>query len=628
MTLAVFRPMLDHEFLKYDDDTYVTDNRHIQSPLNGQALGWAFTTGYGSNWHPLTWLSHMLDFQLFELNPRGHHLISLVLHTANAVLMLLVLRRMTSALWPSALVAALFAWHPLHIESVAWVAERKDVLSTFFWLLTMWFYVRYAQRRKPAPYLLALAFFVLGLMTKPMLVTLPFVLLLLDYWPLQRMHFDKWSSVTPSGNHRNNVLSLLWEKTPFFVGAFASGIITFLVQRSGGAMATIEVYSMKTRIANALVAYVGYIAKMCWPSRLAVLYPHPGNNLPVAKVALCAALLLLLTICFVILSRRRKYLAVGWLWYLGTLVPVIGLVQVGVQGLADRYSYMPLTGLFIIIVWGIRDLSANLPYRRIILSILAIAVLSGLTFCTHLQLRYWKNSLTLFERTLDVTSDNYLMHNNYANLLGDLGRTEEAIAHFQQSLKLRPDSPHIHTNVANLLWQLGRGNEAVEHYHRALSLKPDFAPAHYNSGVALAGQGKHEQAIAAYRQAVRFQPDYVEALSNLGFELAQQGKYDQAVNYYNQAIEFDPDNVIAQGRLGLALAALGRLDEAIKQFRLVLVARPDDVEMYCNLGILLQRQGKIAEAIGQYRQALQIDPASAKAKRCLEAAMARQVEGN
>lgn len=609
-TLAVFAQVHNFDFVKYDDDTYVTDNRHVQSPFSRQAVRWAFTTGCASNWHPLTWLSHMLDCQLFGLDARGHHLMNLFFHTVNTLLLFAVLKRMTTALWPSAFVAALFALHPLHIESVAWVAERKDVLSSFFWFLTMWSYIRYAERRCAARYISTLVFFVLGLMAKPMLVTLPFVLLLLDYWPLGRL--------------QRPVLHVVAEKLPFFAFSAVSSAITFLIQRSGGAMAAFEVYSVKTRIANTVVSYANYITDMLWPSRLAVLYPHPGSGIPIAKVIICVLGLLFISICFIYVGRRHRYLTFGWLWYLGTLIPVIGLVQVGAQARADRYTYIPLTGLFIIIAWGVRELTNRLPYRKIILTVSSSVVLCALAVCTWGQLGYWKNSVTLFERTLDVTSNNYIMHNNYANILFELNRIEEAVEHYNRSLELKPNFAKIHNNLGNALAKLDRSEEAINHYNQALNLKPDYAVAHYNLARALAGAGKNDQAIAEYRTALQFKPDYIEALSNLGFELAKQGNFEQAVEYYNKTIELDQQNIIAHGRLALALAAVGKTNEAIKQCRIVLAARPYDVEMYRNLGILLEQQGKSAEAIEQYRKALKVNPDDSKTRNLLQAALAKK----
>ena len=625
-TLAVYWPVKNHEFIKYDDDKYITDNRNVQSGLNPESIRWAFTTGHASNWHPVTWMSHELDCQIFDLNAGAHHMVNVFFHIMNTLLLFVVLKRMTKAIWPSAFVAALFGLHPLHVESVAWAAERKDVLSTFFWMLTMWAYVRYAEHPKVTRYLLALLFFVIGLMAKPMLVTLPFVLLLLDYWPLERMRFGKLINEEKQKNpiQQKPVLHLLIEKIPFIFFSIVSSVVTFIVQHRTGAVQTIEAIDIKSRVGNAVVAYIGYIEKMIWPDNLAVLYPHPGGSLSMSKVAGCGLLLILLSACFIFLARRHKYLIVGWLWYIGTLVPVIGLVQVGVQAMADRYTYIPMTGLFIIIAWGASDLFRSLPYRKFILGFCAVAILSAITVKTSQQLKYWQNSETLFQHTLSVTKNNYVMQNNYANYLMSMGKLNDAVEHFNESLKIKPRAAKVHNNLGNALSKLGKIDDATEQYRTALSLEPDFSDAHYNLAIVLSKQNKIEEAIKEYRQSLRLDPGNVDALSNLGFELAQQGKNEEAIELYNKALAIEPENIITHGRLGLALAAAGKIDEAIQEFRIVLKARPDDAEMRCNLGILLEKEGKTAEAIEQYRLALQIAPDFEKVRTLLEKTLEKE----
>jgi tetratricopeptide (TPR) repeat protein len=610
-TFGLYIPVLNYKFVKYDDCDYVTDNFHIQQGLNRQSLKWAFTTCRQANWHPVTWISHIIDFQLFGLRAGPHHLVNVLLHCANTVLLFLALKRMTGAVWPSAFVAALFAVHPLHVESVAWIAERKDVLSTFFWLLTMLAYSRYVLRPRIAGYLLVLLFFVLGLMSKPMLVTLPFVLLLLDYWPLERFGKIKTGRI-------------ILEKLPLFFLSGASSVITFIVQRSAGAMTDIESLSFKTRFANAIISYVAYTGKMFWPTKLAVLYPHPAGTIPLIKAVLCGAVLLLVTGVFYDFARSKKYLIVGWLWYLGTLVPVIGLVQVGSQAMADRYTYIPLTGLFIIIAWGVNDFAGWIPYKKIFLSLSAVVVLALFAICTRMQLNYWKNSFALFERALNVTGNNWLIHNNYANLLSDEGRYEEALVYFNKALKIKPYSAEVHINLANTLMDLGRIDEAIEHYEKALKFRPDLADGHYNLAVALAKKGDIESAINAYHKTLSFDENHKDALSNLGFLLAQQGHFAQAVQSYQEAIKLRPDDVIAHGRLGLALAELGETDRAIEQFQYVLKYRKDDVEMHCNLGVLLEKKGELTSAIEHYLIALEVEPDNERAARLLKNALSKQ----
>jgi len=632
VTFAVYWPVHKYEFVKYDDDTYVTNNRQVQSGLNWESIRWAFTTGHGSNWHPLTWLSHMLDCQLFGLKPGAHHIINVLLHIANTLLLFIVLRRMTGALWASGFVAAVFGLHPLHVESVAWVAERKDVLSTFFWLLTMLAYVHYVEKPKLGRYSVTLVLFALGLMAKPMLVTLPFALLLLDYWPLERLQLSKvpggddlHKSKMQASNRQVSILRLVVEKLPFFALSAISSVITFIVQCKGGAVPTMEALGLKSRFCNAIVSYVTYIVKMIWPSRLGVLYPHPAGGLSTTTVVICGLLLVLVTVCFIYLARWRKYPAAGWFWYMGTLVPVIGLVQVGVQARADRYTYIPLTGLFIIIAWGLPELLAKWRYRKPILALSAAAVLTGAAVSTSVQLRYWKNSITLFAHTLDVTERNWVMHSNYAGVLDDAGQIHKAIEHFNKALKIKPNSAEVHTNLGNALSELGKVDDAIKHYKKAVKLEPNFAEGRYNLAVALAKLKQFDEAIAEYRKAVRLDPKNLDALNNLAYLLDnKKGQFEEAIKLYEKAIALEPGNIIAHGRLGLALAKVNRIDEAIKEFRIVLSARPNDVEMHCNVGLLLERQNKITDAIRHYRRALQIKPDDAKARKCLQSALAKQ----
>jgi tetratricopeptide (TPR) repeat protein len=629
VTLIVYLPVRNHEFVRYDDDVYVTKNPNVQSGLTSQNIKWAFTTGHASNWHPLTWLSHQLDCALFNGNSGAHHLVNVFFHAANTVLLLIVLNRLTRRFWPSAFVAALFALHPLHVESVAWVAERKDVLSMMFWLLTMLAYTRYAERPSAGHYLLTLIFFALGLMSKPMLVTLPFVLLLLDYWPLDRIR---------------NLKNVVFEKIPFFLLSVISSIITYTVQQKGGAIAVI---SLNERLANALCSYLAYIGRMFWPSDLAVLYPHPAGGITTFKVVLCAIVIVLVTILIIYFGRRHKYLIVGWLWFLGTLVPVIGIVQVGAQALADRYTYVPLIGLFVIIAFAAADLFPKISFRKIILATLAGVILLTFAIVTTTQLSYWKNSISLFEHTIAVTENNNVILNNYANLLSSLGRSAQAVEYLERVAKASPDSHQIRNNLGGALKKLGRPDEAIEQYKIALKLNPAFDMARYNLGVALFDKGDYDAAIEQFKiylgpdaslidtnliqdteisstkdklkKILRSKPDAGNAFSHIGFALVQKGNPAEAVRYYNIALQFDPDDVISHGRLALALATLGRIDEAIDQCRIVLSARPDDAEMHTNLGILFETKGQINQSVESYKKALQIDPNTPKARDRLDA---------
>jgi tetratricopeptide (TPR) repeat protein len=603
ITFAVYWPVHSHEFVRYDDDTYVTHNPNVKSGLSWQGIKWAFTTGYASNWHPLTWLSHQLDYTLFAGNSAAHHLVNVLFHAANTLLLFIVLSRMTKSLWPGAFVAALFALHPLHVESVAWVAERKDILSTLFWLLTMLSYARYAERPSAGRYILTLVFFILGLLSKPMLVTLPFILILLDYWPLKRFLNSQFS-----------ILNSVLEKVPFIFLAAISSIVTFVVQQKGGAMSTIHAIPLHDRVTNAISSYLVYIGKMVWPARLAVLYPYPFTPIATARAVIYAIILILITIFLIYYGRKYRYLLVGWLWYVITLVPVIGLVQVGAQAMADRYTYVSLTGLFIIISFGAADLLKSNPLRKFALTASALAVLFGCTLVTSAQLKYWKNGLSLFGHTLAVTKDNYVILNNYANTLTDLGRPAESIKYFVDAIKFMPRSSDVRNNYANALRELGKPSEAIEQYKVALQLNPSSVMPHYNLAVALTDVGDYNQAIEQYQITVKLKPDFEEAYCNLGWLLFRNRQSNQAIEYYNKALRLSPNNILVHGRLALALASVGRVDEAIEHCRVVLAARPNDVEMYTNLGVLLEAKGQIEQAIQSYHKALQIDPNFLKAR--------------
>lgn len=563
---AAFWQVGNHEFLQYDDVQYVTENQHVQAGLTGAGVVWAFTTTLAGNWHPLTWISHMLDCQLYGLNPRGHHLTNLLLHLVNSLLLFLVLQRMTGAYWRSGFVAALFGLHPLHVESVAWVAERKDVLSTLFWMLTMWAYVRYTERPGISRYALALCTYALGLLAKPMLVSLPFVLLLLDYWPLGRI----WLNL-PTGDfrildyipardrpQRSLILRPVWEKIPFFVLTVASCIVTFVVQHMAGATESIDLFPVKVRIANALVSYVDYIVKMLWPARLGAFYPHPGANLPMWQIFGATFLLIAISIVVMRAAKRYPYLAMGWLWYLGILVPVIGLVQVGGQAMADRYTYVPLVGLFVMISWGIADFLGDWRYGRIVLPVFAGLLISALMAITWFQMGKWRNSATLFEHTLRVTKNNNIMHNNLGGILTQQGRFAEAAVHYAKAIQIQPKHIKARNNLAVALVHLGKIDEAIVHYRKVLELAPNHAGAHNNLGNALIMQGKLDEGKAEFSAALEINPNYAEPHNNLGVILAREGRLNEAITHFSKALRINPSYVQAQKNLRLASQQAGK----------------------------------------------------------------------
>ncbi len=606
ITIAVYWQTRNHEFVSYDDDAYVIENPQVQAGLTRQSIIWSFTTTHVANWHPLTWLSHMMDCQLYDLNPSGHHLTNVLFHLVNTVLLFLLLNRSTGASWRSGFVAALFAVHPLHVESVAWVAERKDVLCTLFWLLTMWTYIYYVEKPRLHRYLLTLLTLGLGLMAKPMLVTLPFVLLLLDYWPLGRFQAgpagsnDQAQVQLPLSSVKTTMPSsrLIWEKAPFFVVSLASCVVTFLVQQKGGAVETVADFPLTIRIGNALVSYVSYMGKMIWPQSLAVFYPHPGTSLPRWQPVAAGLLLIFITIGVIRAGRKRAYLTVGWLWYLGTLVPVIGLVQVGAQALADRYTYVPLIGLFIMISWFIPDLLSAWRHRGILLGGAAVTLVSALMVCTWMQLQHWKNDLTLFEHALKVTANNYLAHDSLGNALAEQGKLDQAITHYNAALRINPNSLNTHNNLGVAFLEGGDIDKALTHYYAALRLKSDSAETHNNLGVAFFSMGQLNKAISHYLTAIELDPTFGKAYNNLGNVLFQQGKLDEAIIQYHKALEIKTNYPEAHNNLGAALAQQGKLNEAIIQFEKALWLKPDYAQARKNLELALQQAGKKMERRG------------------------------
>jgi len=521
LVLAVFvayEPVRHNDFVEYDDNTYVTKNPNVNAGLTSKSVIWAFTEYYAANWHPLTWLSHALDCKIYGLKPLGHHITSVLLHIATTLLLLWVLLRMTSVLWRSAFVAALFALHPVHVESVAWAAERKDVLSAFFWMLTILAYIRYVERANIKSYLVVLLCFALGLLSKPMVVTLSFVLLLLDYWPLKRFK-----------NFKSSILNLLLEKIPFFALSAASSIITFVVQQRSQAVAALEVWPMKARIINALGCYLNYVVKMAWPTGLAVLYPAPK------EMRIDSALLTIMAVAVLLIvwARGRGWLTVGLLWYLGVLIPVIGLVHVGAQIMADRYTYLPSIGIFIIVAWGAAEVFSKWRYHKPVMTAAAAAILVAFTVMTRVQVGYWQDSFTLFERAIAVTKNNFIMQNNLGGLLAQKGRYDEALAHFRESARISPNYTSARQNICLMLVNQKRFDDAITCLAEALQERPDWPDIHemYNNlGWAYEQKGNLQLAELNYRKALIFKSDYPPAIANLASLLKKQGKLPDQPN--------------------------------------------------------------------------------------------------
>ena len=529
-TFTVFWQSTGHEFIVYDDGVYVRENLHVNTGLTYRNMLWAFTTIEASNWHPLTWWSHMLDCQIYGLNPKGHHLTNVLFHTANTLLLWYLLFSATRKYWQSLFVAALFALHPLHVESVAWIAERKDLLSTSFMFGTLILYTRYTKTPRPLLYILALVLYVFGLMSKPMLVTLPFVMLLWDFWPLGRLRLraPRKEGSMPDQTSTPNLLNLIFEKLPFFALSLLSSIVTYYAQAHGASIAGAHAVSFTFRLVNALVSYAKYIQNMVWPAHLAVIYPLLG---PPTWVQAAISGLILLGISLTIYRRARvnPFLMMGWLWYLGTLVPVIGLVQVGRQTMADRYTYIPLIGLFIMISWGIPALTGSLRYRRTIITAMALLVVIGSSVCTWIQLRYWKNDITLFSHAIQAVENNYVAHMNLGLAFFQRDNTEEAIRQYFKALSLRPNTDDLCFYLGLAFGVQGNLNESITFFTRAIEINPKFADAHYNLGVALARQGRLDEGIRHFTRALQIDPALMEARKAL--DTAMRLKSEQSLQH-------------------------------------------------------------------------------------------------
>jgi tetratricopeptide (TPR) repeat protein len=554
VTWLVFGQSLRHDFINYDDPRYVYENTKITGGLSISGIDWAFTHIHSLNWHPLTTISHMLDCQLYGLKAGWHHFTNVLLHALGAVLLFLALQQMTGAVWRSAFVAAVFAIHPLRVESVAWIAERKDVLSGVFFMLTLLAYIYYVRVPRVRRYLLVLFLFACGLMSKPMLVTLPFVLLLLDYWPLDRINGQLWKRVAA--------------KIPLMALSVVSSVITFLIQK--GAVGRTEELPILERINNAIVSYVLYIWQMLWPMNLAVFYPHPENRLPLWEIVLCLLFLLSITVAAIALRKRMPYLITGWFWYLGMLVPVIGVVQVGWQGRADRYTYLPQIGLYIALTWAVTDLIGSYRYRHAILSTAGVLVITALSLCAWVQTSYWRDSETLFKHALAVTTNNDVAQNNLGIVFLGQGKLDEAISLLQSASDLRPDNTPAHENLAKALLQKGRVADALVHYRKLLELQPDNMEVHNIVGTVLVQQGDVEEGVEEWQKVLSVDPENGNALSNLAWVFATSPDQSirngaKAVQLAEQAVRISGSRIAILFRtLAAAYAEDGRFSEAIQ----------------------------------------------------------------
>jgi tetratricopeptide (TPR) repeat protein len=563
ITVLVYSPVRHVGWVVFDDPDYV-GNAHVQAGLSWDGVKWAFTTWQASNWHPLTWLSHMLDASLFGPNPGAQHLVNVLFHAANAVLLFLFLYRATEKLWAAALVAALFAWHPMHVESVAWLSERKDVLSTFFGLLTLIAYLKYVHSPQSKTwYIWTLVFFILSLIGKPMLVTLPFLMLLLDFWPLGRTRWCRVSDadVTQHGSPRQseaeagtrNTSALLIEKLPFFALTLASCIVTFFAQRAE-AVVSLEQRPFGMRVANAVVAYAEYLGKIFCPVNLAVLYPLP-HQIPSWQVALAAIILIVISWAAWRMRKRWPYLLVGWLWFLGTLVPVIGLVQVGGQAMADRYSYVPSIGIFVMLVYGLNELVMRARVPIAMISTATAAVLLANIVLTEYQLGFWQNSLALFHHTIDVTGDNPIAHINLGVALEQEDEQQKALAEYRKAIELDPNRFQAHNNLANLLSSMSWRDAALGEYQEALRLNPNAALTHANYGTQLSEMGRFDEAMREYTKAARLAPEDARPPYLMGKACLRHGQSAEAVKHFRDALRLDPNDFQTLTWLARVLAA-------------------------------------------------------------------------
>ncbi len=553
VTLAVFWQVNHYDFINIDDNIYVTGNSHIQSGITLDGFRWAFSSTYAEFWHPLTWLSLMFDYQLYGLNAGGYHLTNLILHILSALLLFWLFNRMTGTIWRSAFVAAIFALHPLHVESVAWIAERKDVLSVFFWMLTLCLYVYYTEKPVIKRYLPVMFFFACGLMSKPLVVTLPVIMILLDYWPLRRFESQKLEgnpTIVVTGVVTGKVLlKSLWEKIPFFILSAVFSIITLYAQLNPSVKH--YQFSLSSRLANAPVSFMTYLEKTFVPNHMAVFYPFTFQ-LPAWQVWGSVFLILFISIVVIISMRRLPYLFTGWFWYAITLLPVIGIIPVGGFSMADRYTYLPLIGITVMLAWGIPSLIKSEDMRKKILFPAAMAFLAILTFLTWQQCGYWKNSIDLFNHTLQVTKDNYVAHNNLALALLAQGRTQEAIDHYNKAIHLRSDDINIYSNRGNAYAKLGQRQRAIEDYNEAISLKPDYATAYINRGNVYNELGQYKMAIEDFNKAVRLRPDYADtAYNSRGSVYYKLGQYQMAIEDFTNAIRLRPDNADAYNNRGI-----------------------------------------------------------------------------
>jgi len=594
---AAYAQVYDFQFVNYDDQDYVTENLHVRDGLTASGIAWAFKSTEYANWLPLTWLSHMLDVELYGLNSGRHHLTSVAIHAVTTLLLFALFKKITGDRWPSAFVAFLFGLHPLHVESVSWIAERKDVLCGFFYIATLWAYVLWVERRNAVRYAAIITLFACGIMAKPMIVTLPFVALLLDRWPLRR--FSKQAVV---------------EKIPLFALSAVACVIAYVVQQHGGAVNTLAEIPFGLRLENAVVSYFTYALEFFLPIPLAVFYPFPQA---IKASSFIEDIIMLAAITLA--AFRSLPVRIGWLWYLGTLVPVIGLVKIGLQSHADRYTYIPLIGLSIAVAWGVQSFVRRHPWATVPVAIWACATCAG----TFFQVSTWRNSTTLFEHAIAVTNGNYVAQNNLGVALRHAGKRSDALIHFEEALRLRPQYPEAQTNVGEALLSAGRLDEAIPHIEEALRLDPRLPEAHINMGSIHNKQGRSKIAEAEYRTALQLKPSSAEAHDGLAVVLAETNRPEEALKHALEAIALDPDDADSHYNLGRLYGLTGRTDQAIDQFRETIRLEPTNAEAHFNLGTAYAQKDQMKEAVTEFQAAVHGNPGYAAAHFNLASALAR-----
>ena len=608
ITWLVFGQTVAHQFVTYDDPQYVYENASVAAGLSPESVLWAFTHTVGGNWHPLTVISHMLDCQLYGLKPAGHHFTNVLLHTIAVILLFLVLRRMTGTLWQSAFVAALFAIHPLHVESVAWISERKDVLSAVFFMLTLAAYVRYVRTLSLKSYLLVLVAFAFGLMSKPMLVTVPFVLLLVDYWPLNR--FAPEAPVKLGQKRRvkdhESIRRILLEKIPLLLLSFGSCAATLLAQRHF--IDPIGHLSLMDRFSNAAVAIVIYLRQLVWPFGLSVFYPHPRHSLSLVQVLVATLFLIAVSAAAFMYRRRRPYFLTGWFWFLGMLVPVSGIIQVGEQAHADRYMYLPQIGLYVIVTWFVADTLFSWRHRRILLATAMASSIALLMYPAWKQTSYWRDGRTLWIHALAVNAQNDTAHISICDLDLRENRLDDAVFHARKALEIRPDSADAHSRLGVALSASGQNEEASIHFQKALETHQIRPRTHYNIATLLLNSGHLDEAIAEFNKELQIQPEFVEAHNNLGIALTSKGELDGALAHLQKALELDPQLPKVHHNIAMILLRQGQLEQAIAHLQKELQVNPVSAEAHNDLGIAWSQQGRIDQAINEWQKTLELQP--------------------